>query len=161
MKDIFFRITTDMFYRFLDIQMKTLSIWYAPWLFINKDCTSEWISEGENLIWQMLLCKIEPGENEHRMYSVERAALAHANENASVIAKGSLTEIIFCTHNYKVYVSSWWTLICLRSRYPKRCYIMLPVVEACPDTEVQAEALFTSLNSVPAIPLCFISFSLQ
>lgn len=26
MKDIFFLITTDMFYRFLDIQMKTLSI---------------------------------------------------------------------------------------------------------------------------------------
>lgn len=43
----------------------------------------------------MLLCKTEPGENEHRVYSVERAALAHANENASVIAKDSLTEIIF------------------------------------------------------------------
>lgn len=95
------------------------------------------------------------------MYSVERAALAHANENASVIAKDSLTEIIFCTHNYKVYVSSWWTLVCLRSRYPKSCYIMLPVVEACPDTDVQAEALFTSLNLVPEISLCFISFSLQ
>lgn len=118
----FFLITTDIFYRFLD--MKTLSILYSPWLFINKDCTSEWIREGENLTWQMLLCRIEPGENEHKVYSIERAALAHANENASVIAKESLTEIIFCTQNYKVYTSSWWTAVCLRSRYP--CYVMLP-----------------------------------
>lgn len=100
----------------------------------------------------MLLCKTEPGENEHRAYSVERAALAHANENASVIAEDSLTEIIFGTHNYKVYVSFWWTVVCLRSRYPKSCYSMLPAVEACPDTEVQGEALFTSLNAVPEIP---------
>lgn len=161
MKDIFFLITTDMFYRVLDSQMKTLSIWYASWLFINKDCTSEWIREGENLTWQMLLCKIEPGENEHRVFSIERAALAHANENASVIAKDSLTEIIFCTHNYKVYVSSWCTAVCLRSSYPKTCYVMLPELEACPDTEVQGEALFTSLNSVPEISLCFTSCSLQ
>lgn len=44
---------------------------------------------------------------------------------------------------------------------PKSCYVMLPEVEACPDTEVQGEALFTSLNSVPEIPLCSTSCSLQ
>lgn len=64
----------------------------------------------------MLLCKIEPGENEHRVYSVERAAPVHANENASVIAKDSLTEIIFCANNYKVYVSFWRTVVFLRNR---------------------------------------------
>lgn len=144
-----------MFYRFLDIQMKTWSIWYTPWLFINKDCTSEWFREGENLIWQMLLCKIEPGENEHRVYSVERSALAHANENASVITKDSLTEIIFCTNNYKVYVSSWWTVVCLKSTYPKSCFVMLPEVEVCPDREVQGEALLwiQSLKSLSVPPV--------
>lgn len=33
---------------------------------------------------------------------VQRAALAHANKNASVIAKDNFTELIVCTHNYKV-----------------------------------------------------------
>lgn len=70
-----------------------------------------------------------------------------------MIAKDSLTEIIFCTNDYKIYVSSWWTVVFLRGRYPKSYYVMLPEVEAHPDTEVQGEILFTSLNSVPKIHL--------
>lgn len=39
-------------------------------------------------------------------------------------AKDNFTEIIACTDNYKADVSSWWTVVCLRS-----CLFEVPAVD--------------------------------
>lgn len=46
---------------------------------------------------------------------VQTAVPAHASQQASAMAKGSFTDTIVCAHSHKVYVSSWWAAVCLRS----------------------------------------------